>query len=57
METSTDLQSAINYLFFSSHPAIISASLIVGVGLCLLLTVSIIKNENAAFKKHESTQQ
>ncbi|MCO7243984.1 hypothetical protein OR573_15515 [Halomonas sp. CH40] len=57
METSTDLQSAINYLFFSSHPAIISASLIVGVGLCLLLTVSIIKHENAAFKKHESTQQ
>lgn len=57
METNVDVPSAVNYLLFFSHPVAITASLAIGVGLCVLLTASIIKHENAAFKKHESTQE
>ncbi|WP_336269814.1 hypothetical protein [Vreelandella arctica] len=57
METNVDVPSAVNYLLFFSHPVAIAVSLVIGVGLCILLTVSIIKHENAAFEKHESTQE
>lgn len=57
METNVDVPSAVNYLLFSSHSVAIAVSLIIGVGLCVLLTASIIKHENAAFEKHESTQE
>ncbi|WP_167369270.1 hypothetical protein [Salinicola socius] len=57
MNPSIDLQSAMNYLLFSSNPIAIDASLIVELGLCLLLSASIMKHENASFKKHESIQR
>ncbi|WP_164834365.1 hypothetical protein [Halomonas sp. KX33721] len=57
METNVDVPSAVNYLLFSSHPIAIAVSLAIGMGLCVVLTASIIKHENAAFKKHESTQE